>query len=443
MEVELNQMNYTKVANLKLRKRQEVIKNPNCISNKEGFEDNLKISIDAYRCSCLSKDRIICESCAKICHAGHKITKQGSEKNFVCDCAANGHSVVVAQNRVKLDKNLRTEESINKSKCNMNKLFGQMKPEHYFSEVGTNNILCFYCIKNCSEKKIDEDFEMIPSSQFPKNPPKCACQNVNDHGTRLKNLKCFINLLRQEEMIEDYINLQKLFNNFIISNPTYKNYYKAIIVTTNDIAEKLINNNYFSLQDQSLPSMYISCLDLFVNFGKLIKKNYYLIDINNHLGYSISIDYLMLLFNTIEVKYDFLIYPKIRVLYLFRKFYMLPKINSLGTNIIGWDYNTNPIHRIIFLKPIEELFEKIGISERNFIGLLDKIYVSINSYFDIVDELEYISFIREYLKIVRIMINYRYKDDDLQISLLDKISKIYQLLGQSKIIFIKVNWIVK
>ena len=45
MEVELNQMNYTKVANLKLRKRQEVIKNPNCIFCTIRIDENLNRQI--------------------------------------------------------------------------------------------------------------------------------------------------------------------------------------------------------------------------------------------------------------------------------------------------------------------------------------------------------------------------------------------------------------
>ena len=85
----------------------------------------------------------------------------------------------------------------------------------------------------------------------------------------------------------------------------------------------------------------------------------------------------------------------------------MPKIKGLIFHNLQIDYNLNTFHRLIFMKDVRIFFEMIGIESGKFFSFLNKISNSIGSYFIKVTEDDLNKLIKEYLRYIYILVNYK------------------------------------
>lgn len=113
------------------------------------------------------------------------------------------------------------------------------------------------------------------------------------------------------------------------------------------------------------------------------------------------------MFTTVEIKDDIFHKYKLYNLKVFRKFFLMPKIKTLIFQSLQIDYNINTMHRLIFMKDIREFFIATNLEMENFFKFLTRISNSIVNYFTKISEEELNKLIKEYLRFIYIIINYK------------------------------------
>ena len=445
--------------NLECLDESNLIKNKLCAINTQGFfHKGMKSQI--YRCKCSKeKEMIICHSCAKNCHNGHTYFEDDTIKhNFICQCAKMSHNYkaadtpnyIINSTFSKISKKFNNQHSschfiqISNSNCNM-KVFKRK-----------NKIVCSFCLINCM-KKVMEMCELCPKeclgnkSCYEKDvvlnleSEVCCCNDITTEEKHLvvQNIDNIIKFFRNDHhrWVCDPYKLAYLF----MSNDVCDIYRENVYLENQKIIDLIDENQYLNQNEES--HLLIKSCRLFNTINRIaIKKNY--IEVN-HKDFTLDkiFSFLNKLFTTIEIKNDIFIKYKYLNLKILRKCFILPKLRFLFYDVIDIDNNTNPLHRILFKPNISLLFKKINIQDKKFYDLLSKIQESIINYNTKVGEDELNIFIKEYLRYLRLIFNFRV-DKTFQIKVIKDLLKLLEMISskfklikvKKKILISTVNW---
>lgn len=393
-----------------------LIRNRECAVNTQGFfHKAMKMKI--YRCRCPNdKEMVICHSCALNCHNGHKYFVDDSiGQNFICECAKISHKTegYTQEPNQKIKYSILKKNTFNlHSNCPFMEISNSSKMMKTFSKDG--NSICPFCMiicvkkEHCHECKGDCKLKEHYLDPFERNEPnldKCDCFQITLEERHLS--------------VQNIDNLIKFFENpcnTFVCDP----YKLAYMFMTNEICFKYWESIYSvneGLSDNIRTKRVLNKLGEYFQYVKscrllnvinrhIIKKNYIGI---NHKQFTLmfQFNFLLELFSTPEIRNGIFIKYKYFNLKILRKCFILPRINYLFYDIFQIDYNTNALHRTLFKPNIDLLFKETGIEPESFYDLLDKILDSINRYFTKVSEEEINVLLKEYLRYLRLIFNFK------------------------------------
>jgi len=432
--------NWDDLENLNIDK---IVKNPDCSVNDEGFFTN-NTSVKLFRCiKCADpEDLLVCESCAKKCHEGHKCVEEDNpSQNFICNCAKLGHKTKTLKFTTQYLKafveDFKNEKLNNFRKTRVKCAFLDIMKQLQFSSVFVFNgkNLCPVCMLFCVNRHSNlNDWHHYDMSLYLKslNSEKinqesleeCKCDEINDreYHQSTQNSELLKRFFTSQEA-SHLVHLRKLIYVFLTNDKVYK-YWEIVSTYNHSIYLGLQNKNYIKFQvEESIH--YIKSLNLLLNIAKRLKADYMEI-VNDYFTFEVQFKFLNELFSSSERKKDLFCLYKISNLKIFRKLFILPRLKYLFYMNVKCDCNTNTFHRLILQPHLEDFLSEIGLQFEEFFSLLNKIYSSIINYFYKFNEDDINSLIKEYLRYVRIVLNYKI-DKDLIIQLINHIYKICEL----------------
>ncbi len=393
----------------------DLVRNRECAVNTQGFFHKA-IKIKTYRCRCPNdKEMIICHSCAINCHNGHKYFVDDSVgQNFICECAKISHKTEGNNESVdpKKKQSISKKSTINMhSNCPFMEISNRSKMMKTYNKEG--NTICPFCMIICikkeqcheckSECKSKEHF-LDPFEQSENVIDRCLCYQTTNEERHL-SVQNIDNLIKFFENPSNSLVCDpfKLAYMFMTDDICFK-YWESVFTINEGLSESIRNKELLKQKGEFF--QYVKSCRLLNTINRyIIKKNY--IEIN-HTEFTLNFqfNFLLDLFSAPEIRNSFFIKYKYFNLKIFRKCFILPKMNYLFYDIFQVDYNTNAIHRTLFKPNIEVFFKEIGIEASRFYDLLDNILESINRYYTKVSEEEINILLKEYIRFLRLIFNF-------------------------------------
>jgi len=320
-----------------------------------------------------------------------------------------------------------------KLKCPFLDIMKQLKCSTVFVFNGKN--LCPICLLFCVNRycklncfSCNDIFHHIKSFNCEEinqeSLVECNCDEIDDKECHqaTQNLELLKRFFKSQEA-SHLVHIRKLIYVFLTNDKVYK-YWEIVSTYNHSIYLALQNNNYSKFQIEESIN-YTKSVNLLLNIAKRLKTEYMEI-VNDYLTFEVQFKFLNELFSTSERKKDLFCLYKTNNLKIFRKFFILPRLKYLFYSYIECDSNTNTFHRLILQPHIEDFLSDVGLKYEEFFTFLNKIYFSIINYFYKFNEDDMNSLIKEYLRYVRIVLNYKI-DKDLTIQLINHIYKICEL----------------
>jgi hypothetical protein len=225
----------------------ETMKRVKCKVLQKGYKQT---TMYYYICSCDSKQRRpICEECAVVCHAGHKLSERYMGEQ-VCSCGKKNHKV----------KETLQEDNSYDPKCVFNELSKHSKLNFYYTD--SKITACMFCKNNCYDHIGENDWKTIIDENLlecscPGHPyPKVIYQKMTDFTLRFNNESLsnshWLNLIcLSQNVFNKYFNCLNLFiNKFSLKSSSSKfmfdpniklsNHYYALSTLSN-----IANNTHF------------------------------------------------------------------------------------------------------------------------------------------------------------------------------------------------------
>jgi hypothetical protein len=381
----------------------------------------------------------ICQSCATVCHSGHKYFEVDDlvGQNFICECAKVSHKAPSPSDVPK-----PPEKKVISKKVTM-----QMHSTCPFMEITrlSNNIkryakdgkvICPFCMIVCMRKE-----ECLACS-----PKEC---NAKEHyidayeSKEYKNEDCHCFQVLKEERhlsVQNIDNLIKFFKEptnkyvcdtyklayFFLSNETCFKYWESVVFNNEMMYDSMQSFDYLNQKDES--SQYVKSCRLLNTINKHVVHKNYIELINKDFTLEFQFNFVNDLFSTIEVRDDIFAKYKHLNLKILRKCFILPKLKYLFYDVIQVDYNTNAFHRTLFKPHISIFFDATGLNEKRFFNFLNKIIESINRYFTKVSEDEINTLLKEYLKFLRLIFNFRL-ERNLRVKIIKELYKTLEIIS--------------
>ncbi len=134
----------------------ETMKKVKCKVLQKGYKQT---TMYYYICSCDPKQRRpICEECAVVCHAGHKLSERYMGEQ-VCSCGKKNHKVTETPQ----------EDNSYDPKCVFNELSKHSKLNIYYTD--SKITACMFCKSNCFDQIAENDWKMVVD----ENLLECSC----------------------------------------------------------------------------------------------------------------------------------------------------------------------------------------------------------------------------------------------------------------------------
>jgi hypothetical protein len=368
--------------------------------------------VNAEECPGCKTDGI-CKYCLDTCHRAHKHDKKSKQAipvnrvEFECACAKKNHQVDALGSE--------QEGEISGGKCVPAQICSLLNLSFYQRHTGQTLCRICYWFESKHLDSIEEDVSLIPAEEgvecsgaiatVPRNEVfKALFESTNDEDyneimkTKMDTVKLLHLIFSKKEFLGYFFKhsidvKNKLSDFFVSKNFSTRSARKKITVES----EQEQKDNFSLLYSHQLK-----------NIWKILQ-----IDID-YLDMIYSFDFLKKMFKVKITQKDELCDIKIACLKYFNTFRIIPytglHYQKILTNAIR---NVTPLHRYLFRRPLQELFEKIQIPRDEFLIFVDTIYSSFMEIMKYGCEPENArNYFKEYSTIIKTIFSYNFKIND-------------------------------
>ena len=333
------------------------IRNFNKINNCSILKYGIKESIEEIKYSyCKTCDhnlvRPICYPCINECHKGHLIKTILKKGKIKCFCGERNHF----QNQV--NNNVIDHKNIN-CFCNEWNIIAKLGFYYVNKDKDPICILCHnYCVNDNKKDKIIKIEEN-------KNIPNCTCKNIDIHKTHKVLCEKIISLITDYNEFHILLHPIKFINMLFKSKNSFKLIFEDFEIFTNNLKnlDKSKITEFFS-KYHSIDVTNTNTYKTLLIFEKMIQKkakNNYIYYFNDEILNYFSFDIVKKLFfileksSSEEKSFRILI---IKYLYLFHKFYINIKTQTLSKFKLNDLKNLSFLQRIVIFNKNKKIFNE-------------------------------------------------------------------------------------